>query len=156
MTQRRLTAQLILSELDVVLAYAYVRAKRGPNGETHIARLFRTMDGGRRWSEVPLVRTFFDRVRHAGFPVWPPESVSAISPSATDFEILFRDEWVPFEPGGESLWRGLRTSSGRWRTARVRTMRYETDDSPMSVPEIELKLPGSVVAPPGALLDSVQ
>jgi hypothetical protein len=151
--ERRLTAQLVLSERDIVLAYSCRRVNLGPNGEWYIARLLRTENGGELWADVPLVRGHMDRIVHWGFPVWPPETVSEVVSHGSSFDILFRDEWVPFEPGGESLWRARRTPSGRWRTKRVRTMRYETDDSPMPIPEIPLVLPSEVCAPPEELLD---
>ena len=150
---RRLTAQLALSDKHVVLAYCYRRQIPGPNGETHIAKLFQTTDGGAGWSQLSLVRTWFDRAYRWGFPVWPPESVSSIVAHGREFEILFRDEWVPFEPGGESLWRARRTSSGSWRTHRVRYMRYESDDPPILIPEIAPELPSSVALPTDDALD---
>jgi hypothetical protein len=154
MTGRRLTAQLVLSDREVVLAYSYLRVEPGPNGESHAARLFRTTDGGARWWPMSLARTWFDRVRFWGFPVWPPEAISSVVACGQGIEILFRDEWVPFEPGGESLWRGRLTPSGHWRNSRVRLMRYDTDDSPRPVPEIGLELPTSVAPPLDELLDA--
>ena len=154
MTRRRLTAQLVLSDREVVLAYSYLRGDPGPNGESHVARLFRTTDGGASWSSVSMARTWFDRVRFWGFPVWPPEAVSSVVARGQDIEILFRDEWVPFEPGGESLWRGRLTAAGRWRMSRVRHMRYDTDDPAIPIPEIALDLPRSVAPPSDERLDA--
>lgn len=154
MTRCRLTAQLVLSDREVVLAYSCLRNNPGPNGESHVARLFRTTDGGVRWSPMLMARTWFDRVRYWGFPVWPPEAISSVAVGGQGIEILFRDEWVPFEPGGESLWRGRLTASGYWRTSRVRLMRYDTDDSARPVPEMGIELPPSVSPPLREMLDA--
>jgi hypothetical protein len=154
MIRRRLTAQLVISERELVLAYSCFRLEPGPNGEFHVARLFRTADGGARWSPVSLVRTWFNRLRYWGFPVWPPEAVSSLAVCGQGIEMLFRDEWVPFEPGGESLWRAQLTASGHWRVSRIRLMRYETDEPAIPVPEIALDLPTSVMPPPEDLLDA--
>jgi hypothetical protein len=154
MIRRRLTAQLVLSDTEVVLAYSCARAKPGPNGEFHVARLYRTVDGGVRWSPMLLARTWFNRLRYWGFPVWPPEAISSLAVSGEGIEMLFRDEWVPFEPGGESLWRARLTRSGLWRASRVRLMRYDTDDPAWPVPDIRLELPPSVAPPLEEFLDA--
>jgi hypothetical protein len=47
--------------------------------------------------------------------VWPPEAISELRIDRGRLSMIFRDEWVPFEPGGESLWRAEQEPSGRWR-----------------------------------------
>lgn len=103
--EARPTAQLVLSACEAVLAYSVSLKSHGPNDQLRIVCLLRTTDAGITWNRVPLVRTFLDRVWHWGFPVWPPEAVLELSQGAAGLEMIFRDEWVPFEPGGESLWR---------------------------------------------------
>lgn len=143
----RLTAQLKFSDTDFVLAYACPRYVRGPNGETDIACLLRTRDAGRQWQPVSWRRGFIDRMRHGGFPVWPPEAIISLAGDQSELELTFRDEWVPYEPGGESLWRAHCRTGGTWKVQRIRLMDYDGEDTPAKVPEIELKLPRGACPP---------
>ncbi len=144
----RLTAQWVSSDLTAVLAYSCRW------GAQNIAVLLHTTDGGRTWHRLPWERTWWDRMHRWGYPTWPPETVSDVSMSASGLVIVFRDEWVPFEPGGESLWRARRAASGAWWTARLRAMRYEEEpgDPALPVPSVELCLPPWIAAPPPQLL----
>lgn len=152
----RLTAQLVTTEKDAVLAYSCVRSRRGPNGETHCAALLRTSDAGSSWNKVPLRRGLVDRLVHWGYPIWPPESIASLSIEHGCLTITFRDEWVPYEPGGESLWRGSQRSGGTWKTSRVRYMDYEHRDSPSRLPEVPLLLPDSFMKPSDSMISSIQ
>jgi hypothetical protein len=98
------TAQLVVSNQEAYVAYSVTRRLLGPNGEPRIARLLHTSNGGQSWSEIPWRRTLWSRISHLGFPTWPPEGVSQIEFIGEQLTITHRDEWVPFEPGGESLW----------------------------------------------------
>jgi len=66
--------------------------------------------------------------------------------------MVFRDEWVPFEPGGESLWAGTQRSDGLWHVERIRYMDYETSDEAHPPPHVAPRLPEEFEEPaPGAL-----
>jgi hypothetical protein len=66
--------------------------------------------------------------------------------TAKGLGITHRDEWVPYESRGESLWSSI-LSRGRWRTLRVRRMHYEGADSVAAVPEIMAQLPATMRLP---------
>lgn len=153
MDRPRLTAQFILSVTDIALAYACPRYVRGPNGETDIACLLRTRDAGAQWQPVSWRRGFIDRIRHGGFPVWPPEAVISLAGDQSQLEVTFRDEWVPFEPGGESLWRAHRPNGGTWKVQRIRLMDYDGEDTPAKVPDVQLELPRGASPPDIAMFD---
>jgi hypothetical protein len=140
------TAQLVVSSQEAYVAYSVRRRRLGPNGEPRIARLLHTSNGGQTWSEIPWRRTLWSRISHLGFPTWPPEGISQIEYIGERLTITHRDEWVPFEPGGESLWCSTRIGSA-WKNRRVRAMRYEDLDSPASIPQINLDLPRSIRPP---------
>ncbi|MDA1016041.1 MAG: hypothetical protein O3A00_16490, partial [Planctomycetota bacterium] len=133
----RLTAQLILSETEAFLAYSVPSDSRD-NGETHTAVLLRTSDAGRTWACVPLRRTFVDHFCHVGIPTWPPEAITELTKGKFGIQFVFRDEWVPFEWAGESLWHAFQRRNGKWSTSRIRFMDYEGADSPIEVPEVVL------------------
>ena len=136
-TPMRYTALLVLSEQEAYVAGSEERIPCGPNGEWYLARLLHTIDAGRHWQTLPWHRTLRSRLRHPGFPNWPPEFVLGIHQSAGRLVIMHRDEWVPFEPGGESLWEA--SFDGRnWRVRFLRLMDYERDDNPTPVSEIDL------------------
>src|SRR5678816_13467 len=101
----RATAQHVAGDLAAI-AYTVELLVTGPNGEGHQAFVLSTRDRGASWKALPLARTIASHFRFWGFPVWPPESIDAIDLDADKWRIRFRDEWVPFEPGGESLWTG--------------------------------------------------
>ena len=136
-TAMRYTALLVLSAQEAYVAGSEKRTPLGPNGEWHLARLLHTTDGGRHWQALPWHRPLRPRLRHPGFPNWPPEFVLGIYQSAGRLVITHRDEWVPFEPGGESLWEA--SFDGRsWRVRFLRLMDYEREDNPTPLPEIDL------------------
>ena len=148
----RLTSQLIVSDVAAVLAFSLRRDSRGPDGETDLALLLATEDGGVTWKELPWRRSFWMWLTHVGYPVWPPESVSVMEWSEDAcLEIVFRDEWVPFETGGESLWRG-RFRHGRWTATRIRYMDYDNEDTPGALPASTLDLPETIRPPEAWLL----
>ncbi len=143
----RFTALLALSEHEAYVAGSEERTPLGPNGEWYLARLLHTTDGGRHWRKLPWQRTLFSRLRHPGFPNWPPEFVLGIRWTAAGLVITHRDEWVPFEPGGESLWEASFDGTN-WRVRFLRLMDYEGEDTPPPVPEIDLlSLPPSIRLP---------
>jgi hypothetical protein len=142
----RLTAQLIVSDAEAYLAYSWKRHPLGRDGELHLATILHTKDGGSTWTELSWDRTWWSRIRHQARPTWPPEAVMAIERTTKGLAITHRDEWVPYESGGESLWRS-QWLRGRWRTSRVRPMSYEGTDSADSVPEIAMQLPASMRLP---------
>jgi hypothetical protein len=137
------------------IAYTVEADVLGPNGETKQSLLLVTRDRGATWTSAPLVRTIWSNLRFWGYPVWPPESIDAVEIDDASLRIRFRDEWVPFEPGGESLWSGLRRSSDLWTVARIRLMDYDGDDSPAWVAPIEVSLPPEFAAPSQAQLSAL-
>lgn len=136
----------------VVVAYSARRIDLGPNGETHQAFVVLSHDGGSTWAQVPLIRTFLSRLRYWGFPIWPPEAIDKVVFDEEGLRIEFRDEWVIFEPGGESLWIGECSWKGLWSVKRVRELDYEKSDPPGSAPPIELNLLEGHERPPEAWL----
>jgi hypothetical protein len=114
---------------------------RGPSGEAHVAFLIRSDDRGATWSVVPLCRPISSEVRYWGFPVWPPEFITSVALDGDRARIVFADEWVPFEPGGESLWGGTERRDGLWHVERLRYMDYEGQDPAASPPPVESSLP---------------
>lgn len=151
----RLTAQLVLSNTEALLAYSVCNERRGANGETHTAALFQTLDAGCMWTRVSLGRTLVDRFRHLGFPTWPPEAIMELSSEHSTLHFVFRDEWVPFEPGGESLWRATQRPNGKWATSRIRYMDYDGADSPVPIPEVALHLPTAIEKPANDLFEEL-
>lgn len=142
----RLTAVLLDGPGVAWAAWSCRREQPGPNGEPDVAVLLHTTDGGRSWDVVPLRQALWARLRRPGFPTWPPEAVLELGWEEDRLWMVHRDEWVPFEPGGESLWRSTRSRAGTWSHRRLRTMDYEGADSPLRPPEVGL--PEGLLAPP--------
>ena len=142
----RLTAQLAISDTEALLAYSIRNEDRRLNGEARMAALFHTLDAGQTWTRLPLRRSFVAYF-HWGLPTWPPEAILELSLADSEFQIVFRDEWVPFARGGESLWRASRRQNGKWALTRIRYMDYEGKDSPASIDGIALELPESIRKP---------
>ena len=123
-----LTASLVLSPLEAYLAYSDERRTLGHNGEPRISRILHTEDAGLTWHELPWVRSLMSRIRHPGYPTWPPESVQRMATRDDRLLITHHDEWVPYEPGGESLWESV-FEHGEWHTSRIRALDYEGPDA---------------------------
>jgi hypothetical protein len=135
-----------------VIAYSVTRVIPGPNGESSQAFVVRSADAGATWSCLPLVRTMLSSVRFWGFPVWPPEHIDTLAIESGLVRIGFRDAWVPHEPGGESLWTGVRSARGLWTVRRIRRMDYSGTDAGEPPPPIGVDLPGTFRPPPAELL----
>ena len=131
-----LTAFVVTSATEAFAAWTCQRRPSGPNGEPRLAVLLRTRDAGVSWAPVPLARAWWTRLRFGGFPTWPPEAVLELRVVEGVLTALHRDEWVPYEPGGESLWLSTRGPRGRWTHRRLRTMKYEGEDSAFPVPAV--------------------
>jgi hypothetical protein len=132
------------------------RIDSGPSGQVRKAFLLCSRDEGATWKPVALVRTIRSHIRFWGYPVWPPERIDAIVVERGLLRVGFRDEWVPFEPGGESLWMGTYSSSrSLWTVKRVRRMDYDGLDVPNHPPPIEVELPPGFAPPSLSLLDDV-
>lgn len=127
-----LTAWLARSAVEGFAAWSCDRKSIGPNGEPSVTVLLHTRDAGTTWSPVPLRRTWLSHLR-LGFPTWPPEAAMELGLVEDRLTLLHRDEWVPFEPGGESLWLSSRGSHGAWSHRWLRYMDYEGSDSPGSL-----------------------
>jgi hypothetical protein len=150
--QYEVNAQAVAGEAAAIACSAR-RTSPGPNGEWHQAFVVWSGDAGVTWSCLPLVRTVWSCFRFWGFPVWPPEYIDAVAIERGLIRVDFRDEWVPFEPGGESQWTGRRSARGLWTVKRVRLMDYDGADLPRSPPPIAIDLPRGFQPPPGQLLD---
>jgi hypothetical protein len=96
------TARVVAADFAAI-DYSVTREQPGPNGECRQAMILWSSDAGRTWAPLPLVRTLRSHLRFWGFPVWPPESIDSISLESGAVHLHFHDEWVPHEPGGESL-----------------------------------------------------
>src|SRR5262245_9694588 len=141
-----LTAQFVVSEREAYVAFSRDRQPLGPNGEPRVAVLLHTVDGGEVWKALPWCRSFLSRLRHPGFPNWPPEAVMAIAVERDCVKIVHRDERVIFEPGGESLWEST-LHGATWSVRKIRRMDYEGADSSTAIPQITLRLPHTIRAP---------
>jgi hypothetical protein len=148
------TAQAVSGD-SAAIAYSVHRIVPGPNGESQEAFVLFSSDRGATWTPVPLVRTVWSIVRFWGFPVWPPESIGTIDLKDGRLRIGFRDDWVAFEPGGESLWDGIRRPNGLWIVKRLRLMDYDGADTPGQAASIEVILPEGCANPPRAELEAV-
>jgi hypothetical protein len=146
------TAQGVSGDVAAI-AYSVERVVPGPNGESQQAFIVATRDAGGSWFCVPLVRTIWSCIRFWGFPVWPPEYIATVTLERELVCITFRDEWVIYEPGGESLWSAKFSSRGLWTVRRVRLMNYDRQDSSEPVQAIQPKLPEGFRAPPAQLLE---
>ena len=144
--ETRFTARLVLSQAEAYVAIAERREPRGPNGEAGIARLLHTTDAGASWLTISWKLHFLSRVRYPFYPTWPPEAIIDMQFDERGLAITHRDEWVPFEPGGESLWRSYFNGSA-WIPKKLRAMNYERKDSPAAIAEIALSLPSTIQAP---------
>jgi len=150
--ETRVTAQSVAGDAAVV-AYSARRSKLGPNGESDVALVLRTEDRGVTWTPLPFTREVWSFFRFFGFPVWPPEAVSAVELRQDTVVMTFRDEHVLYEPGGESLWTGTWSRRNVWRIRRVRRMQYETNvDDSSTLPSIALELPAGFTPPDEALV----
>ena len=123
-----LTTSLVLSPVEAYLAYSDERRTPGHNGEPRISRILHTANAGVSWYELPWVRSLMSRIRHPGYPTWPPESVQRMTTRADCLVITHHDAWVPYEPGGESLWESV-FEHGEWHTSRIRTLDYDGRDT---------------------------
>ena len=112
-------------------------------------------DAGATWIPVPLVRTIWSSIRFWGFPVWPPEYIDTIGVERGLLRIGFRDDWVPFEPGGESLWTANLPSRRLWTVARIRLMDYDGLDVPGAPPAIDVELPPGFGLPSLRMLEVI-
>lgn len=130
-------------------------AALGPHGESHQAFVLFTTNRGATWRELPLLRTVAERIWHWGFPVWPPQRIHAIALRNRRLSITFADEWVMFEPGGESLWHASRGLLGLWCVRRIRKMDYDGLDAPFDRPVVTLELPPHFQPPPPRLLERI-
>jgi hypothetical protein len=140
---------------SAAIAYSVHRIVPGPNGESQQAFVLFSSDRGATWTPVPLVRTVWSSVRFCGFPVWPPESIDTIETKDGLLRIGFRDEWVAFEPGGESLWDGIRWPNGLWTVTRLRLMDYDGADIPGQAAATEVILPEGFARPSGIELETI-
>jgi hypothetical protein len=140
------SAQLVISDHEAYVAYSLERKPSGPSGETQVAHLIHTNDGGITWHELSWQRSPLSHVKHWGYPTWPPEVVSSIEFAGEQLTITHRDEWVPHESGGESLWLSTLTES-IWTTQKIRPMDYEDADAPATLPAIQLALPSTIQQP---------
>ncbi len=148
-TPRGYTALLVLSAHEAYVAGSVERVPKGPNGEWHLAHVLHTSDGGLSWRALPWRRTLLSRWRHPGYPNWPPEFVLGIHQTDEGLFITHRDEWVPYESGGESLWKA-HFDGARWSVRRLRFLDYEAIDSPAPIPTVDLaSLPASIQPPGG-------
>jgi len=150
-----ITAQSFLGDAGVIacsVSQWNPRMSLGP----HVAFLLRTNDRGKTWVPVPMTRDVRSFLRYLGFPVWPPEFVLHVEAGARGTSMMFRDEWVIYEPGGESLWTAALSRRGLWRLRRIRRMQYENsvDDStePAAIP---LQLPEGFKSPDAAFVERV-
>jgi hypothetical protein len=142
---------LVVSSTEAYLALSDERQPRGPNGEPRISRIVHTINGGKSWNAIPWTRSVVSILRYPGFPNWPPEAVLEIKKQNGRLTIVHRDEWVPFEPGGESLWRST-LMWGWWWNRKIRAMNYEGSDSAMPPPAAIMdQLPPSI-KPPNQML----
>jgi hypothetical protein len=142
-----LTASLVVSPVEAYLAFSEERRSLGPNGEPRIARILHTRDQGVTWREVPWVRSLMSRIRHPGYPTWPPELVIGMRMREGLLRIIHRDEWVPYEPGGESLWEST-LDDGEWHLLRIRLIDYETSGAPTHPYRIGRRVPTGFQSPP--------
>lgn len=95
------------------------------------------------------------RVAYSFFgPVWPPEAICHVSLPYGQVEIVFRDEWVSYESGGESLWRG-RYRRGLWTLQRIRELDYGGDDEPAPPRPGVLPLPADYREPDPVFLQRI-
>ena len=140
------TAQLVVSEREAYVALSRERRPLGPNGEPRVAVLLHTADGGAVWKELTWRRSFLSRLRHPGFPNWPPEAVMAITVERDCVKIVHRDEHVIYEPGGESLWKST-LHGATWSVRKIRRMDYEGADHSAAIPQITLGLPHTIRPP---------
>ena len=142
----KFTCQLVVSINEAYVAFTEERIPRGPNGEVNIAAILHTKNAGEVWEMITWARSFWSKICYPAFPTWPPESVLSLAIENSVLVVTHRDEWIPFEPGGESLWQS-RLSRGRWSTRRLRHMDYEGKDSPAPIAEFRLALPQSIASP---------
>ena len=153
--EQRLTAQVVLTDSEAVLAFSCALQSRVPGGEMHQTILLRTTDAGMIWEPIPLRRTLMSHIWRWGWPTWPPEAVMELTGGRTGLEMTFRDEWAPYDRGDESLWRAVEQRPGVWKTSRIRFMDYENSDSPISLSAIPLNLPSGMKPPDEHLLSSL-
>ena len=148
------TAHAVAGDVAAI-AYSVERSNRGPNGESHQAFVVCSHDAGATWAPVPLVRTIGSSIRFWGFPVWPPEYIDTMGVERGLLRIGFRDDWVPFEPGGESLWTATHSSRRLWTVARIRLMDYDGRDVPGAPPPIDVELPPGFGLPSLRMLEVI-
>ena len=140
---------------NAAIAYSVQLEVRGPNGESTQAFVIVTRDRGATWTPAPFVRTIASNLRFWGFPVWPPEAIDEIEFDDGSLRIRFRDEWMMFEPGGESMWTGRRLPGDLWTVARVRLMDYDNADKATTAPPIDVSLPAEISPPPPTVVDAL-
>jgi hypothetical protein len=144
--ERRVTAHLAVSAREAYAAYSVDRAPWGPNGESKQARLVHTVDAGHTWRDIPWRRALTTWLGLSAFAAWPPEHLMLIRLDGRGLEVTFADEWCPFEPGGESLWRAT-YRRGSWRIRWVRFMDYEGRDASAAAGPSAVELPPSIRSP---------
>jgi hypothetical protein len=98
------------------------------------AHLYRSTDGGRTWSEIPLVlsgRSLLARL----LTHWPPQTIDQVEMSAGELSFLFHDREDTYEKAplplrrlDESLWRARSLTNGRWRVEQIRQLDFEGED----------------------------
>lgn len=129
------------------LAFRVRLVENGPHGRCACAFVLYTRDGGASWQPLPLLQSAYSKLRFRGFPVWPPESIDALDYNRGQLVLHFRDEYVPWESGGESLWRARISVDGLAHIERIGFLDYAKHDLPGFAPAIAPRLPAHIQAP---------
>lgn len=138
----------MVGDAEAYVAACDRREPRGPNGESHLASIWHTLDGGVTWRPVAWRRAIRVFASRAVFAPWPPEYVVAMALRERAVEIEFWEDWGMDGTPGEDMDTGHRTEpiwrarlvGGRWSIRMDR--RWSTRDGTFGPRGLELDLPG--------------
>lgn len=127
---------------DVFMFTIVDRVHRGRNGEMTTAKLYRSVDDGVTWLEVPLHLNWRSLIYGKTVTSWPPESIDSVAIKEGKLTFIFHDredeyERLPFGCGDESLWEATKNKNGTWTLRRLRKLDYDGVDRCLKWGELE-------------------
>ena len=97
----------------VIVCAARYGSRFADSGQDRTAAIWRSEDGGLRWTELPWRLGLLSRISPSGRWNWPPEQVRKLC-SADPLTIEWHDPWIDWEPGTE--WRAsFDLAKGQWK-----------------------------------------
>ncbi|MGA2841901.1 MAG: hypothetical protein ABSG18_17285 [Steroidobacteraceae bacterium] len=106
-----------------------------PRSDLGRQRRIRVVEAAEKEREVPLVLDVSSRLLYGWLGTWPPERASRLYCEGDAVVIVYRDEWIPFEPpvlpfgyDRESEWMArFNPVSCKWNLKRLQRLGYDRE-----------------------------